>query len=150
MDVKTAFRAGLAASGLGLCLAACSHVSELETQARILAEPPCTDFFFPIYFSGQSAELNGEAKVLIRSAGGHAKGCAMAKVEVVGLPTPAAVNDGQPELVHERARQVAEALAAAGLPPARFQLSALGEAGAALPNAAVPKRRVDVFIRFER
>jgi hypothetical protein len=123
-------------------LAACGSVSGLETQARILASPPCTDFFFPVYFAGGSAELGAAAGRVIRNAGQQAQGCQGPKVEVVGLPDPGAGGAGLPR---ERARRLAEALQGSGLPAPVFQADALG--GAARP--APERRRVDVYIRFQ-
>ena len=133
-----------------LALAGCGHVSGLETQARILSEPPCTDFFFPIYFADKSADLSGPARRVIGNAGRHAKGCQIDKVEVTGLADYDGPADANLDLSRERARKVAEALEAAGLPEAEFHLSALGEAGAvtASGKAAPLRRRADVYIRF--
>jgi outer membrane protein OmpA-like peptidoglycan-associated protein len=125
-----------------LGLAGCGEVSGLEAQARILAEPPCTDFFFPVYFADRSAEVPAAALRVIRNAGRQAQGCRGPAVEVVGLADPREPG-AAPDLLRERARGLAAALAAAGLPPARFQASALGP-------AAPPSPRVDVFLRFQR
>jgi outer membrane protein OmpA-like peptidoglycan-associated protein len=128
-----------------MVLAGCGQVSGLETQARVLAEPPCTDFFFPIYFGSRSADITAAARRVIVNAGGHARGCPEARVEVVGLADP----QGQAgsALSKERGGHVAEALQAAGLPAPGFQLSPLGPNA---PESAVEPRRADVFIRFQR
>jgi outer membrane protein OmpA-like peptidoglycan-associated protein len=118
-------------------------MSGLETQARILAEPPCTDFFFPVYFAARSAEVSPAAAKVIRNAGRQAQGCRGPSVEVVGVADPG--NGAGPALSRERGRRLAEALEAAGLPAARFQANSLG--GAARP--APERRRLDVFIRFQ-
>jgi outer membrane protein OmpA-like peptidoglycan-associated protein len=125
-------------------LASCGPVSGLETEARILAEPACTDFFFPIYFGSRSAEVTAPAERVIRSAGRHAQDCQGTKVEVEGLPEPEGVSGS--DLSRERARHLADALKAAGLPPAGFQPNPLG------PNAppGIERRRADVFVRFQR
>lgn len=124
-------------------LTGCSQVSGLETQARILAEPPCTDFFFPVYFGSRSAEITRAARRVIRNAGRHAQGCSGPKVEVVGLADPKGETGSA--LSRERARHVAEELQAAGLPPAAFQPNPLGANAPPGPE----RRRADVFIRFE-
>ena len=127
-------------------LTGCSQVSSLETQARILTEPPCTDVFFPIYFGDRSAELSPAALRVIRNAGRQAQDCRGTKVEVVGLSDPR--QDAAPaDLSSTRARRLAGALEAAGLPHPSFQLNALGVAAAARP--APDRRRADVFIRFQ-
>ena len=111
-------------------LAGCGSMSGLETRARILSEPPCTDFFFPIYFARRSAELTKAAQGVVANAGGHAKGCTIAKVEVIGLADYRRPSADGLALSRERARLLDEALKGAGLPSPSYQLSALGDAGA--------------------
>jgi len=137
---KLATAAALAA---GAVLAGCGPVSGLETQARILSEPPCTDFFFPVYFGARSAEITSAAARVIRNAGRHAQGCQGPRVEVVGLADPG--QPGPADLSRRRAQHLAGALDAAGLPPAVFQPSPLGPGAPPPPDG----RRADVFIRFQ-
>jgi hypothetical protein len=106
-------------------------VSDLETRARIHAEPVCTDVFFPVYFPNGSAELTAAARRVIAENGGHARACVLAGVDVVGLPDARDGADPRLALPRERARRLGEALTAAGLPPTAFRLSPLGEAGEA-------------------
>jgi outer membrane protein OmpA-like peptidoglycan-associated protein len=137
------FKSGAALVAAGMVLAGCGPVSGLETRARILSEPPCTDFFFPIYFGARSVQLTPAAARVIRNAGHHAEGCQGPRVEVVGLADP-----GQPAgsaVSHQRAQRLAEALQAAGLPRATFQANPLGANAPAGPD----RRRADVFIRFQ-
>lgn len=135
----------LAVLGLG----ACARVSGLETRARILSEPPCTDFFFPIYFAGKSVELSGPARGVIANAGRHANGCTVASVEVTGLADYNGPANANLVLSRGRAKIVADALQKAGLPEAEFHLSALGEDGAVTNGKPEPlRRRADVYIRF--
>jgi peptidoglycan-associated lipoprotein len=142
--------AGLTAMALAvLGLGACSRVSGLETRARILSEPPCTDFFFPIYFAGRSADLSAPARGVIANAGHHANGCTVSSVEVTGLADYNGPADANLTLSRARARTVADALQKAGLPGAEFHLSALGEDGAVRNGKPEPlRRRADVYIRF--
>jgi outer membrane protein OmpA-like peptidoglycan-associated protein len=120
-------------------------MSGLETQARILSEPPCTDFFFPLYFGSRLADITTAAKRVIGNAGRHAQGCSGPKVEVVGLADPQG-GEGS-ALSRERALHVAEALQAAGLPQPSFQPNPLGPNA---PELSVDRRRADVFVRFAR
>jgi outer membrane protein OmpA-like peptidoglycan-associated protein len=124
-------------------LAGCGPVSGLETEARILAEPACTDFFFPIYFGSRSAEITPAAGRVIRSAGRHAQDCRGTTVEVVGLPDPQSAAGS--DLSRRRAQRLSEGLQTAGLPSATFQPNPLG------PDAppTLERRRADVFIRFQ-
>ena len=134
---------GAALAAAGALLAGCGPVSGLETEARILAEPSCTDFFFPIYFGSRSAEVTAAAQRVIRSAGRHAQDCRGIKVEVVGLPDPQGAAGS--DLSRQRAQHLAAALQAADLPAAGFQANPLG------PDApsTIERRRADVFIRFQ-
>jgi outer membrane protein OmpA-like peptidoglycan-associated protein len=136
--------AGAALVTAGAVLAGCGQVSGLETQARILAEPPCTDFFFPIYFGSRSAEVTPAARRVISNAGHHAQGCSGPTIEVVGLFDPQ--GEAGSALSKERARRIAEALEAAGLPQPSFQPNPLGPNA---PELSVERRRADVFIRFQ-
>lgn len=139
---------GLAAVVVLTALAGCAQVSEVETQARIMAQPACSDFFFPIYFADRSDQLSAAARGVIDNAGRHARGCMLAQVQVVGLADDKGPQDARLALSRQRARHVAEALTAAGLSPTDFQLSPLGE-GAPSPAANAPlRRRADVFVRF--
>jgi outer membrane protein OmpA-like peptidoglycan-associated protein len=129
----------------GFLLAGCGQVSGLETEARVLSEPPCTDFFFPLYFGSRAADLTPAARRVINNAAGHARGCSGPRVEVVGLADPQ--GPAGSALSKERGRHVAEALQAAGLPAPSFQLNPLGPDA---PETAVERRRADVFVRFQR
>jgi outer membrane protein OmpA-like peptidoglycan-associated protein len=128
-----------------MVLAGCGPVSGLETQARILSEPPCTDFFFPIYFGSRASDISAAARRVIGNAGRHAKGCAGPKVEVVGLADPQGETGSA--LSRERARHVAEALQAADLPQPSFEPNPLGPNA---PELAAERRRADVYVRFQR
>ena len=132
-------------------LAACAQMSGLETRTRINTEPPCTDFFFPIYFSGKSAVVSAPARKVIANAGRHAKDCQVADVEVTGLADFRGGVSDNLNLSRQRALSVERALEEAGLPPARFHISAVGDDGASSPSGRlVPlRRRADVFIRFQ-
>jgi hypothetical protein len=146
----------LALAVAGLC--GCGQVASLESRARILSEPACTDFFFPIYFARDSADLSRPAQTEIAGAGRHTAGCMVAQVTVVGLPAnppPSGPGLGEsegpaPDLAHERARRLAQALIGAGLPEPVFQISPFGAAGAAAQGApGQGRRRADVYIRFQ-
>jgi hypothetical protein len=128
-------------------LAGCGSMTNLETKARILSEPPCTDFFFPIYFADKSSDLSKAAQGVILNAGKHSLGCQIMQVQVIGLADSPGARQDNLDLSRRRARSVAAALAQAGLPPAQFQVDALGSAGAG--NAPL-RRRADVYIYYVR
>jgi outer membrane protein OmpA-like peptidoglycan-associated protein len=149
---RQALKAAFTTLGVGLAvtLAGCGGLSGMGTRARIATTPHCTDFFFPIYFADFSAELTAPASKVIANAGGHAAGCKVASVEVVGLADYQGPAEPNLALSRQRAERVAGALAKAGLPRPAFKLSALGEDGALTAEGA-PKplrRRADVYIRF--
>ena len=73
--------------------------------------------------------------------------CMVAQVQVTGLADERGPADARLELSRQRARHVAEALMQAGLPPAEFQMSPLGDAAPAQRPDAPLKRRADVFVR---
>jgi outer membrane protein OmpA-like peptidoglycan-associated protein len=136
------------AAGAGL-LAGCGSMSGLETRARILAEPPCTDFFFPIYFADRSAALSKAAESVIVNAGKHAQGCQVAQVQVQGLADFTGTPQDTLDLSRQRARNVAAALTKAGLQTPTFQLDALGDSRAPVDKSVTLRRRADVFIKFQ-
>lgn len=142
--------AGAAAALVLGGLTGCGSVSGLETQARILSQPSCSDFFFPVYFKDRSADVPAGAMRVVRASSRRSQGCRIAEVKVVGLPDPKAPVAPPMTIAHERAVRVAQALEAAGFPEPAFELSALGAAGAGLPEAGLPRRRVDVYVRFAR
>jgi outer membrane protein OmpA-like peptidoglycan-associated protein len=149
MRLKLVATAALALSAAAL-MAGCGSMSGLETRARILAEPPCTDFFFPIYFADRSADLSRAAQGVIANAGQHAQGCQIAEVRVLGLADVDGVAQDRLDLSRRRARQVAAALAKAGLPKPSFQLDAIGDARLPAGQKDAPlRRRADVFIKFQ-
>jgi outer membrane protein OmpA-like peptidoglycan-associated protein len=148
MRLKLVQTSVLAVAAAGL-LVGCGSMSGLETRARILSEPPCTDFFFPIYFSDRSAALSKAADGVIANAGKHAQGCEIAEVRVLGLADFNGGAQDNLDLSRQRARNVAAALATAGLPKAKFQLDAIGDAPLPSGQKDAPlRRRADVFIKF--
>ena len=137
------------AAVLAVGLAGCGAVSGIETRARILSEPSCTDFFFPVYFARRSPDLSKAAQSVIAHAGRHAHGCMLVSVQVVGLEDYHAPPSEALALSHARAQNLDQVLRAAGLTGAVFQRSALGES-AAPPSPRGPEpRRADVFVRFQ-
>ncbi len=139
----------ICASAAALGLQGCSSVSALETRARLISNPACTDVFFPIYFANGSSELSKAAASVVANAGKHIDGCALDQVEVIGLADYVGTPEANLDLSRRRARAVAQALIHAGLPAPVFHINALGEAGAVTKDGPAPvRRRADVFIHF--
>ena len=135
---------------LAATLAGCAGASSVVTRVRIASTPRCSDFVFPIYFAGRSADLTPAAMRVIDNAGAHTGGCRVDRVDVLGL-----VGFREParpglELPRQRAERVAAALAKAGLPEPSFQLSAAGDVGATAGVRTPLRNRVMVTIRFMR
>jgi hypothetical protein len=141
--IKAATSAALMAG-----LAGCGTASGLETQARILAQPSCSDFFFPVFFKDKSSDVPAAARRVAGSAGLRSRGCRIDQVKVVGLPDYKVPGGPAPALARDRAMKVAEMLKADGFPDPIFQLSPLGAAGTNLAENNVPRRRADVYVRF--
>jgi outer membrane protein OmpA-like peptidoglycan-associated protein len=141
----------LAAAVLAAGLSGCAQVSGVGARVQISSTPRCTDFFFPVSFVNKSDALTPQAERVVADAGGHAKGCPMARVQVVGLAEDSALPQPDGALSLQRAGRLAEALVKAGLPRPTFKLRAVGEDGAIAEDVARPvHRRTTVYIVFER
>jgi outer membrane protein OmpA-like peptidoglycan-associated protein len=115
-----------------------------------LAPPagPCTAASFPIYFETGSAQLTAPAREALAGSLRMLGGCKASRVQVLGLADADGGAQRNLALSQQRARVVAAAVAAAGLPAAEFDLEGLGEAGARTPQrrAEPLRRRAEVFI----
>lgn len=123
--------------------------STLRGRDRIVAAPnPCTDQTVQIYFEPDSAEVTREGQAVISQAAHQARGCAVERVQVLGLADAAGAPQPNLELSARRAQAVSAALAAAGLPSADFELAAAGQEGAVADSGAVApvRRRADIVL----
>ena len=121
------------------------------TRDRVVQSPArCEDQTVQIYFEPDSAEVTAEGRAVIAQASASARGCAVKRVDVLGLADAAGTPETNLELSKRRAQSVTAALANAGLPDAEFQVAALGQAGALSPEgeARPLRRRVDVVLRL--
>jgi outer membrane protein OmpA-like peptidoglycan-associated protein len=144
---KTSVLAAVVAAGLAA--AGCAQVSGAGARVQIASTPHCTDFFFPISFANKSPALTRQAQRVVAEAGVHARGCTIAKVEVVGLADDRGPPEPNRKLSRERARRLADALTGAGLPAPAFRLRAVGEEGPVAEDVARPvRRRTEVFVTF--
>lgn len=142
--------AAAAALVLAAALGGCATQSPRE---RLVTAPSnCVDQTVQVYFEAWSAELTREGQTVIDNAAATVRGCRVAGVQVVGLADSVGAPGPNLELSQRRAQSVTHALAAAGLPPAEFQIDAAGQVGAVTANgAAAPlRRRVDVNLRVQR
>jgi len=137
----------LAAVTLGGC------ASLRNAHDRIVRRTPaCQDQQAQIYFDPDSAEITKEGRAILRQAAAAARRCEVKEVQVLGLADAAGAPDANLELSRRRAEAVSAALAAGGLPPARFEVAAAGQTGAvtASGESRPLRRRADVLIRLDR
>lgn len=142
--------AGLAAAALQGC-AQPHPPSSTGPTAVVRTEPPppqfCGDVSFPIYFATASPALTPTALAVIADAAARLRGCVVGPPEVVGLADADGTARANQDLSRRRARTVARALTAAGLPAPTVE--ALGQTGATTPSGDPEplRRRAEVIIR---
>lgn len=132
---------------ISAAMAGCvSTPKPVETVASI-----CDDITIPIYFQADAAAITPDARRLIAAEARRARACRVDGVEVLGLADAAGEPAANLELSRKRAAAVAEAIAKAGLPAARFSVDAAGQAGATTVSGQVPlRRRADVTLKLSR
>ncbi len=108
----------------------------------------CPDIRFQIYFEPDSATLTDEGLAVVSTAAAGARSCRVDGVQVLGLADAAGSPQANLALSQARAAAVSRALAANGLPAARFDEVAAGQAGAVTPSGDLRplRRRVDVTL----
>ena len=129
-----------AAGALVLALGGCASapLRPMTTAAR----PTCADQVFPIYFAEGSDQLTPGASQVIGDQAALVRGCRIGYVSVLGLSDAAGGAHQNLDLSRRRAATVARALAAAGLPAPKFEVSGVGENGAVSDSGhPVPLRR---------
>ena len=138
-----------------ICLAAATGLSACTTMksARdqvVRAPVTCQDVSIPIYFEPDQAQLTPEGRRVITSQANQAKRCKIEKVRVVGLADAAGDPAANLELSKARAAAVTDALMKAGLPPAEFDLTAVGQAGSVTPDGKLQpvRRRADITLKL--
>lgn len=138
-----------------ICLAAVTGLSACTTMrsARdriVRAAPTCQDVTIPIYFEPDMAQLTPEGRRVIASQANQARRCRVEHVRVVGLADAAGDPAANLELSKARAATVTDALMKAGLPPAEFDLTAVGQAGSVTPDGKVQpvRRRADITLKL--
>jgi peptidoglycan-associated lipoprotein len=147
--VRTASRiaaTALAAAALA-ALGACAGMGS-GREHIVRAPTRCADQAVQVYFEPQSAEVTKEGRAVIAAAAQGAAGCRIASVDVLGLADAAGAPGASLELSKKRAESVADALKAAGLPAAQYQVAAAGQAGAVTGDGKTQpmRRRVDIVL----
>jgi peptidoglycan-associated lipoprotein len=128
---------------LATMAAGCMHEGAPAPSASLAtSRPACTDVTFPIYFAEGSDELTPVAAQVIQTQAAVVRGCRIGYVSVLGLTDANGGSAQNLALSQRRAASVARALAAAGLPAPKFEVSGQGESGALTDKGRpVPLRR---------
>ena len=133
----------------GLAAAGCAATSGYKERSDLVSNPAaCAAKRIEVYFDQDQARLTTAAREAISLTATQLQGCDVTKVQVLGLADArsgtAAANQS---LSERRARSVAEALAAAGLPAPAFEVAAAGAEGALVNGVNDPlRRRTEVVI----
>ncbi len=139
----------LVAGAVGVAwLAGCTTTKPPLQPLAAASRPACTDVVFPIYFAEGSDQLTPTAEQVIGAQATVVHGCRIGYVSVLGLTDAAGGAAHNLDLSKRRATTVAKALAAAGLPAPKFEVSGVGENGA-LTDAGHPvplRRKTEVVI----
>jgi outer membrane protein OmpA-like peptidoglycan-associated protein len=142
---RSRWTTALGAAGMGLALAACATTGKVvKTQAA------CADQNVQIYFEPDSAEVTTEGRAVLRQAAALTKGCAVDKVDVLGLADAAGAPAANLQLSERRAQAVTAALTQAGLPKGDFAVAAAGQAGSltAAGETRPLRRRADIVLHL--
>jgi peptidoglycan-associated lipoprotein len=136
-----------------LVIAAVAAMGGCAGGKQLVRQPkPCQDQRAQIYFEPDSAEMTAAGQAILKEAAAAARGCEVEEVQVVGLADAVGAPDANLELSKRRAEAVSAALAAAGLPPARFEVAAAGQADAVTSSgeARPVRRRADVLVKLRQ
>lgn len=117
-------------------------------SAFIARPSPCSDDRFPVYFAEGSDRLTVAAHQVITAKARALKACRVRAVRVVGLADATGTPETNLTLSQKRARRVAEALSASGLPAPVFEVKAAGAQGAVRGDGREEpiRRRAEVYL----
>lgn len=130
-------------------LSACTTMRNARDRI-VRPAPVCQDVSIPIYFEPDAAQLTPDGRRVIAIQAAEAKRCKVESVRVVGLADAAGDPAANLELSRARAASVTDALVKAGLPPAEFDLAAVGQAGSITADGKVQpvRRRADITLKL--
>lgn len=128
--------------GVGAC------ATPMRRDALVTGESMCAPVRFDIYFRENEARLTDAAGQAIEAAAGVLRPCSVRRVQVLGLADATGASEANLSLSQRRARTVAQALNAAGLPAPVFEVAAAGDAGATTQDGADEpmRRRAEVVV----
>ena len=144
----------IALGGVVLALTGCAETQgpwrTLRKPVAAVA-PSCADFQSSVYFEQDSVALTKEAQMIIASAKGQARGCAVKSVRVIGLADAVGTSEANLILSRRRAATVTSALSKAGFSKVEIDAAAVGDTGAvAASGATAPlRRRADILFDLE-
>lgn len=144
--MKTVFAGGVV---LLVGLAAGCNLAPTLKRSDIVAEPShCSAQRFEVYFAENEARLTDVARQAIGLTATQLQGCAIRKVQVLGLADATGVASANQGLSERRAAVVADALAAAGWPAPAFEVGGAGDQGAVTASGASEplRRRTEVLV----
>jgi peptidoglycan-associated lipoprotein len=146
--MKKAAFAGLAMAGIAI--SGCGSTRDLfMDRTEVVATPSaCGPMRFEIYFADGEARLTEPARQAIGMTAGMLQNCDIRAVQVIGLADARGASTVNQALSERRARTVAEALTGAGWPAPSFEVSALGDEGAADEQGVREplRRRTEVLV----
>ncbi|MDO9609231.1 MAG: OmpA family protein [Brevundimonas sp.] len=136
----------LALAGGMLALGACA--TPMRRDQIVTSGSLCMPVRFDIYFREGEARLTDAADQAIDAAAGVLRTCDVRTIQVVGLADATGASEANMSLSQRRARTVAQALNAAGLPSPVFDVGAAGDAGATTAGGAAEplRRRTEVIV----
>lgn len=139
-------------SGVAAALAGLSACTTVRNARDRIVRPTlaCQDVSIPIYFEPDAAQLTPDGRRVIATQAAEAKRCKVESVRVVGLADAAGDPAANLELSRARAASVTDALVKAGLPPAEFDLTAVGQAGSVTADGKIQpvRRRADITLKL--
>jgi peptidoglycan-associated lipoprotein len=137
---------GMAVLAGALALGACA--TPMRRDEIVTSGSPCMPVRFDIYFRENEARLTDAAGQAIAAAAGVLQTCEVRSVQVLGLADATGASEANLSLSQRRARTVAQALTAAGLPAPAFDVTAAGDAGATTAGGAAEplRRRTEVVV----
>jgi OOP family OmpA-OmpF porin len=121
----------------------------LGPKPKVAVAPVCAPARFPIYFAKGSDTLSDQAREAIRAGADLVRTCQVREVDIFGLADADGPASVDLDLSKRRAANVAQALAAAGLPEPLFDVQGLGASNArtATGRPAMLQRKTLVVIQ---
>jgi hypothetical protein len=122
-------------------LGACTETHDFWGKTAFSGPARCSDGRFSIYFAEGSDRLTEPARQVIAARARVLRTCRIREVRVIGLSDASGAAESNLSLSQKRARRVAEALAAEGLPRPVFEVRGAGAWGATRDGREIPVRR---------